>query len=152
MASVCAHVAFAPRLQVPTLTVGRVADADRPYDGDYHGWQLTIGLRAGARLLSEVGWSRDDIALPGGRFRNDLVPLNVSYAFTRLTTLARLQGLIQYSRQASTLSSNIHLALLDRSGTRFFLVCNDRGDTSPFTSDDLLGRSFVAKYTRLLDY
>jgi len=34
------------------------------YDGDYHGWQLTIGLRAGARLLTEASWSRDDITLP----------------------------------------------------------------------------------------
>ncbi len=119
------------------------------YDGDYHGWQLTIGLRAGARLLTELGWNRDDIALPGGTFRNDLVPVKVSYAFT---SLASLQGLIQYNRQASALSSNIRLALLDRSGTGFFLVYNDRRDTSPFTADELMGRSFVVKYTRLFDY
>jgi hypothetical protein len=87
--------------------------------------------------------------LPGGTFRNDLVPLKVSYAFT---SLASLQGLIQYNRQASALSSNIRLALLNRSGTGFFLVYNDRRDTSPFTADELLGRSFVAKYTRLFDY
>jgi len=119
------------------------------YDGDYHGWQLTLGLRLGARLLSEVGWSRDDVTLPGGRFRNDLVPVNVSYAFT---SLASLQGLVQYNRQASTLSSNVRLALLDRSGTGFFLVYNHRRDTSARRPDELLGRSFVVKYTRLFDY
>ena len=119
------------------------------YDGDYHGWDLTVGLRAGARLLSELGWKRDDITLAGGRFRNDLVPMKVSYAFT---SLASLQGLIQYNKQASSLSSNIRLALLNRSGTGFFLVYNDRRDTSPFTPDELLGRSFIVKYTRLLDY
>jgi hypothetical protein len=119
------------------------------YDGDYHGWSLTLGLRAGARLLSELGWNRDDITLPGGRFRNDLVPMKVSYAFT---SLASLQGLIQYNRQASTFSSNIRLALLNRSGTGFFLVYNDRRDTSHFTPDELLGRSFVVKDTRLFDY
>jgi hypothetical protein len=119
------------------------------YDGDYHGWSLTLGLRAGARLLSELGWDRDDITLPGGRFRNDLVPVKVSYAFT---SLASLQGLIQYNRQASTFSSNMRLALLNRSGTGFFLVYNDRRDTSSFTRDELLGRSFVVKYTRLFDY
>jgi hypothetical protein len=119
------------------------------YDGDYHGWQLTIGLRAGARLLSELGWSHDDVTLPGGSFRNDLVPVKVSYAFT---SLASLQGLIQYNRQASTFSSNIRLALLNRSGTGFFLVYTDRRDTSPYTADELLGRSFVVKYTRLFDY
>jgi Domain of unknown function (DUF5916)/Carbohydrate family 9 binding domain-like len=119
------------------------------YDGDYHGWSLSLGMRAGARLLSEIGWNRDDITLPGGKFRNDLVPVKVSYAFT---SLASLQGLIQYNRQASTFSSNIRLALLNRSGTGFFLVYNDRRDTSSFTPEELLGRSFVAKYTRLFSF
>jgi hypothetical protein len=119
------------------------------YDGDYHGWSLTVGLRAGARLLSEIGWNRDDITLPGGKFRNDLVPVKVSYAFSNL---ASLQALVQYNRQASTFSSNLRLALLNRSGTGFFLVYNDRRDTSSFTPEELLGRSFVAKYTRLFSF
>jgi hypothetical protein len=119
------------------------------YDGDYHGWNLTVGLRAGARLLSEIGWNRDDITLPGGKFRNDLVPVKVSYAFT---SLASVQGLIQYNRQASTFSSNIRLALLNRSGTGFFVVYNDRRDTSSFTAEELLGRSVVVKYTRLFNF
>jgi hypothetical protein len=89
------------------------------YDGDYHGWQLTIGVRPTTRIQAEIGWNRDDITLPGGRFRNDLVPVKASYAFT---SLASVQGLIQYNKQASTFSSNIRLALLDRSGTGFFLV------------------------------
>ena len=58
------------------------------------------------------------------------MPLKVSYAFT---SLASVQGLLQYNRQASTFSSNIRLALLNRSGTGFFLVYNDRRDTSAFT-------------------
>jgi hypothetical protein len=77
------------------------------------------------------------------------VPLKVSYAFT---SLASLQGLLQYNRQASTFSSNIRLALLNRSGTGFFFVYNDRRDTSPFTPDEVLGRSLVVKYTRLFNY
>jgi hypothetical protein len=119
------------------------------YNGSQVGWQFTVGLRAGARLLSEIGWNRDDITLPFGSFTNDLVPIKINYAFT---SLANLQGLIQYNRQASTLSSNIRLALLNRSGTGLFLVYNDRRDTSDFTSEELLGRSFVVKYTRLFDY
>jgi hypothetical protein len=119
------------------------------YDGDYHGWSLTIAMRAGARLLSEISWSNDQIRLPGGYFRNDLVPLKVSYAFT---SLASVQALLQYNRQASTFSSNIRLALLNRSGTGFFLVYNDRRDTSSLTPDEVLGRSFVVKYTRLFAY
>ena len=121
----------------------------RYYNGDYQGWRLTVGLRSGARLLSEIGWTRDNITLPGGSFQNNLVPVKVSYSFT---SLASVQGLVQYNRQASTLSSNIRLALLNRSGSGFFLVYNDRRDTSPFTPDEVLGRSFIVKYNRLFDY
>ena len=121
----------------------------RFYDGDHAGWELSLGMRLGARLISSAGWSRDNITLPFGSFTNDLIPLNVSYSFT---SLASLQGLIQYNRQSSTLSSNIRLALLDRSGTGLFAVYNDRRDTSDVTSDTLLGRSFIVKYTRLLDF
>jgi hypothetical protein len=119
------------------------------YNGDYHGWSVSVGLRAGARLISSVGWSRDDVKLPVGDFRNDLVPVRVSYAFT---SLASVQALVQYNRQASTLSGNVRVALLNRSGTGFFIVYNDRRDTSTFTPDDVLGRSFVVKYTRLFTF
>jgi hypothetical protein len=119
------------------------------YDGDHFGWEVGFGARVGARLISSAGWNRDDITLPFGRFKNDLVPINVSYSFT---SLASVQGLIQYNRQSSTVSSNIRLALLNRSGTGLFAVYNDRRDTSDFTSDSLLGRSFIVKYTRLVDF
>ena len=121
----------------------------RFYDGDHWGFEVLLGARAGARLLSSIGWNHDDIKLPFGHFRNDLVPLNIGYSFT---SLASLQGLLQYNRQSSTISSNIRLALLNRSGTGLFAVYNDRRDTSDITSDTLLGRSFIVKYTRLLDF
>ena len=119
------------------------------YDGDHYGWEAGLGLRLGARLISSVGWNRDVITLPGGRFTNDLIPTSISYSFT---SLASVQGLIQYNSQTSTISSNIRLALLDRSGTGLFLVYNDRRDNSAFTREELLGRSFIVKYTRLLAF
>jgi hypothetical protein len=119
------------------------------YDGDYSGWGLTVGMRLGARLISEVGWTRDDVKLPAGDFTNDLVPVKVSYAFTSLMSL---QGLIQYNSQASTVSSNLRLALLNRGGTGLFVVYNDRRDTADLASEALLGQSFVVKYTRLIDF
>jgi hypothetical protein len=119
------------------------------YDGDYVGWELSLAMRIGARFLTEIGWDRDDVDLPGGSFTNDLVPLKVSYAFT---SLANLQALIQYNRQTSAVSSNIRLALLDRAGTGLFVVYNDLRDTSSFTPYELVGRSFIVKYTRLFDF
>ena len=119
------------------------------YGGKHYGWEVLVGVRMGARLISSAGWNRDDIKLPVGGFKNDLVPMNISYSFT---SLASVLGLIQYNRQTSTLSSNIRLALLNRSGTGLFVVYNDRRDTSDFTSEELLGRSFIVKYTRLVDF
>ena len=120
----------------------------RFYDGDFLGWDATIGFRVGARLISEVGWDHSDVDLPWGSFTTDLIPIKVAYSFT---SLANLQALIQYNKQRSTISSNLRLALLDRSSTGLFLVYNDRRDTSSFTREELLGRSFIVKYTRLLD-
>ena len=96
------------------------------YDGDHFGWEFSLGVRLGARLITSAGWNHDDIKLPFGNFKNDLVPINVSYSFT---SLASVQGLVQYNRQTSTISSNIRLALLNRSGTGLFAVYNDRRDT-----------------------
>ncbi len=121
----------------------------RFYDGDHFGWEVALGVRLGARLISSAGWNRDDIKLPFGNFKNDLVPINVGYSFT---SLASVQGLIQYNRQTATISSNIRLALLNRSGTGLFAVYNHRRDTADFTGDTLLGRSFIVKYTRLVDF
>ncbi|MEQ1911284.1 MAG: DUF5916 domain-containing protein [Vicinamibacterales bacterium] len=119
------------------------------YDGDYRGWETTFNVRLGVRLLSSLGWNRDDITLPYGSFKADLLPLKVTYSFTNL---ASVTGLIQYNSQTSSVSSNIRLALLERSGTGLFVVYNDRRDTSALTRETLLGRSFIVKYTRLLNF
>jgi len=120
----------------------------RFYNGDFLGWDATIGFRAGARLISEIGWDHSDIDLPWGSFTTDLIPLKIAYSFT---SLANLQALIQYNKQTATVSSNFRLALLNRSNTGLFVVYNDRRDTSSFTREELLGRSFIVKFTRLLD-
>ena len=119
------------------------------YNGDYSGWEANVAMRAGARFVSEIGWTRDDVTLPTDSFKADLVPLKISYSFTNL---ASIQGLIQYNNQLATVSSNIRLALLTRGGTGLFVVYNNRRDTSGLAPDVLLGQSFVVKYTRLLDF
>ena len=119
------------------------------YDGDKTTLDLTVSARSGAKLLTSVGYRRNDVSLPTGDFKTDLVTTRVSYAFT---TLASLQALVQYNSQTSQFSSNVRLALLNRSGTGFFFVYNDRRDTSSLNPEELLGRSFIVKYTRLFDF
>ncbi len=119
------------------------------YDGDFDSLEATVNWRLGARFVGSTGWTRQNIDLPYGKFHTDLVPVKVSYAFT---TLANIQALVQYNNQSSSLTSNLRLALLDRNGTGLFLVYNDRRDTTDFTPATTLGRSFVVKYTRTIEF
>ncbi len=119
------------------------------YDGDFDSEELTANVRVGSRFIGNVGWTRQHAELPGGTFTTHLIPLKTSYAFT---TLANVQALVQYNSQTSQFSSNIRLAVLNRSGTGLFVVYNDRRDTTDFTTIETLGRSFIVKYTRLLDF
>jgi hypothetical protein len=119
------------------------------YDGDAIGFESSLSSRIGARFIGSVGWNRQNIELPGGSFHTDLIPVKLSYSFT---TLASIQALVQYNNQSSLFTSNIRLALLDRSGTGLFVVFNDRRDTTLFNPYETLGRSFIVKYTRLFDF
>jgi hypothetical protein len=119
------------------------------YDGDFQALELTSDYRFTARLTASVGWTRQDIDLPGGSFVANLVPVKASYSFTNL---ASVSALVQYNGQSGLYSSNIRLALLNRSGTGLFVVYNDRRDVLSSTSYDTVGRSFIVKYTRLFDF
>ena len=77
------------------------------------------------------------------------MPVKANYSFT---TLANLSALVQYNGQTGQFSSNVRLALLNRSGTGLFVVYNDRRDVLSSTPIETLGRSFVVKYTRLFDF
>ncbi|MCM3878474.1 MAG: carbohydrate binding family 9 domain-containing protein [Vicinamibacterales bacterium] len=120
------------------------------YDGgSYYGWESTFGARMGARFITSVGWTRNLVNVPYGKFTNDLIPIKVGYSFT---SLASLEGLLQYNSQTATFSSNIRFALLNRSGTGLFVVFNNQQDTSRLTPTATLGRSFVVKMSRLFDF
>jgi Domain of unknown function (DUF5916)/Carbohydrate family 9 binding domain-like len=119
------------------------------YDGDFDAYETSMSWRASARFLGTLGWTRQHVDTRYGNFHTDLVPVKVSYAFS---TLANVQALVQYNNQTSLLSSNIRLAVLNRSGTGLFVVYNDRRDTTDFNPYETLGRSFVVKYTRLVDF
>jgi hypothetical protein len=119
------------------------------YDGDYKSIELTASARLGALFTASTGWTRQLVDLPAGSFTSDLVPLKVAYSFT---TRVSLQALLQYNSQSTLVSSNIRFAVLQRSGTGLFVVYNERRDTSSFDPHEILGRSFVVKYTRLVDF
>jgi hypothetical protein len=52
------------------LSAALVHKIGRYYNGDYHGWRVTVGLRVGARLLSEAEWTHDDVRLTSCRSKS----------------------------------------------------------------------------------
>ena len=128
------------------------------YDGTYRGYSATLNGRIGATFQASIGLNRDEVDLPGGKFTTNLIPIRVNYSFT---PLRRLEALIQYNSQTASVSSNIRLVMLNRSGTGLFLVYNDLRNTANFDRFDddtgflvpnVMGRSLIIKYTRLFDF
>src|SRR4030095_14957916 len=120
----------------------------RYYDGPFQSIELTNDYRFSARLTATIGWTRQHASPSAGEFVTYLLPIKASYSFT---PLASLSALLQYNSQTAQFSSNIRLALLNRSGTGLFVVYNDRRDMTNYTPLETLGRSFVIKFTRLFD-
>jgi hypothetical protein len=144
---------LAQQVAVPALTIGRAADGKRAViDGrvDHDAWaaaepfsafiQQDPNEESPATELTEIrffstsrictsGWS---VSTPSratfssakaGATRTLLTPARSVFSSTR-SMMARM------NRQASTISSNVRLARLDRRGTGFFVIYNDSRDTS----------------------
>jgi Domain of unknown function (DUF5916) len=119
------------------------------YDGNFQGFEINSDYRITPKLTASLGWTRQDIDLPYGDFVNNLIPIKANFS---LTTLTNLSALLQYNGQTGQFSSNVRFAWLNRSGTGLFVVFNDRRDLLSSTDVETLGRSFVVKYTRLIDF
>ncbi len=119
------------------------------YDGDFNGFEVSTEVRITPQATASLGWTRQDIELTYGNFVNDLIPIKANYSFTTLTNIS---ALLQYNGQTGQFSSNVRFAWLNRSGTGLFVVFNDRRDLLSSTALETLGRSFVVKYTRLIDF
>ncbi len=119
------------------------------YDGDFNGFDIQSDYRITPNATASIGWTRQDIKLPYGNFVNNLVPMKGNYSFTPLINVS---ALLQYNGQTGLFSSNVRFAWLNRSGTGLFVVYNDRRDLLSSTALETLGRSFVVKYTRLIDF
>ena len=120
------------------------------YDGDFKSLEITSDYRFTLANDGQRSAGRGRTSTcRSARSSTNLVPIKASYSFT---PLASLSALVQYNGQTAQFSSNVRLALLNRSGTGLFVVYNDRRDTTRFTPLETLGRSFVVKYTRLFDF
>ncbi len=111
--------------------------------GDKRTTSGDVTLRYGDRSSATAAVSYNDVSLPEGEFTTLLTSLKLGYFFT---PRIYMQGLVQYSDQVDTWSTNLRFGWLNTAGTGLFLVYNDVQGFD--TLEGPQGRSLFIKYTR----
>ncbi len=116
------------------------------YSGKKSAYTLGALLRPNYHVTLSVNYTRNDIRLPQGNFKTDLVSTRVDYSFT---TTMFLNALIQYNTDAGQWTSNVRFNIIHRPLSDFFLVYNERRQTN---SRNLIDRAIIAKLTYTIGY
>jgi hypothetical protein len=115
------------------------------YDEGYkHTYTLSGTFRMNHHFNSSVSYTHNNISLPYGRFKTNLMNLNLDYAFT---TTMFLKALLQYNNSSQEWSSNVRFNLIHRPLSDLFVVYNERRDA---VSGNLIDRAFVTKITYMV--
>lgn len=137
-------VAFRPdssrRLQTPSGRWG----AGPFYGGYKHTYTLSETLRVNHQFNTSLSYTHNNISIPGGRFRTNLLTSRVNYSFT---TSMFLNALVQYNSDSRQWSSNVRFNIIHRPLSDFFLVYNERRNS---VTGDLLDRAIIAKLTYMI--
>ena len=116
-----------------------------PFYGGYkHTYRTTGKLRLGHRFNLSVSNSHNNINLPEGHYKTNLLNVRANYAFS---TSAFLNALVQYNSDARIWNSNIRFNLIHRPLSDLFLVYNEQRDSN---TGDLLDRTILAKITYMI--
>jgi hypothetical protein len=103
----------------------------------------TLGVRVGDKFNSTFTYGRNDIELPGGDFKTNIIGARLSYSFT---PRIYIQSLIQYNDVDDIWSANVRFGWIKQSNSGLFVVFNETRNGS-----DLVNRSFIIKYSYLID-
>ncbi len=118
------------------------------FGGSRSSLRPTAKARAGENLNLDVGWTRNDVRLPAGRFVVNLIRTRLSYSFSpRLF----VQALLQYNDHADRFSTNLRLGWLQTANTGLFIVYNETRDTFGSDSWPVQDRVLTVKFSRLFD-
>lgn len=109
----------------------------------------TVRLRVGETFTTETSYSLNDVDLPWGRFRTNLVRSRINYSFTPRTFV---QSLLQYNDRADLWSMNVRFGWLQAANTGLFIVYNDtRYLYDLIERPERKDRSLILKYSRMFD-
>ena len=119
------------------------------FGGDRLRFNPQFRVRVGERFNTEVGWDRNDVDLPGGRFVTNLARARVSYSFSPRVFV---QSLIQYNDRANLWSSNFRFGWLQQANTGLFIVYTDSHlIDDPVFVPRYAERSLIIKISRMFD-
>ncbi|MBI4457013.1 MAG: carbohydrate binding family 9 domain-containing protein [Acidobacteria bacterium] len=114
----------------------------------YTGYKHTYGLggtfRLNHKFSTSFSYTQNNINLPQGHFKTDLLTTRVNYSFS---TFMFLNALIQYNSDARQWSSNIRFNIIHRPLSDLFIVYNERRDS---ISGGLVDRALIGKFTYMI--
>jgi hypothetical protein len=139
------HATWRTNASAPFSVNGRF-DVGDFYDGHRQSYGGGAALRVGGRLNAAITESRNQIQLQAGSYTTDLITARVEYGFS---TIAFANALIQYNTDAREWTSNLRFNVIHHRLSDFFLVFNERRDTS---TGGLLDRALVAKVTQMVAF
>ena len=124
------------------VNVGSFLSGDRvnPY--------ATVILRPSSSFSGSIRVDHNDVDLPEGAFKTNLYGLRLSYF---ITPSISVQSLTQYSDRADIWSTNVRFGWIDDAGSGLFVVFNQANGIEALSRDTPLNRSFVIKYSKLLN-
>ncbi|NIR43745.1 MAG: carbohydrate binding family 9 domain-containing protein [Gemmatimonadetes bacterium] len=114
------------------------------WDGDR--WSAGAAVKYNSPHVGvELGYSHNDVDVPGGAFTTDLVQTRI-----QLAASTRLFGnaLIQYNSQTGAFSANLRIDWIHRPGSDLFIVFNERRNVEGGVWEPV-SRAFVVKVTYL---
>ena len=117
------------------------------FGGDRVALAPSLRLRAGEAFNGELGWTHNDVDLPGGSFETNLGRLRLSYSFTPRVFV---QALAQYNDRADHWATNLRFGRLQSANTGLFVVYDEARDLGS-AGTGVPDRSLIVKYSRLFD-
>ena len=115
------------------------------WDGEKDSLQLGFGFQPGYQFGAEVSWGHDDISLPSGNFKTNLVTTRWRYSFSPIMFL---NALIQYNDTREEIASNLRFNFTYKPLSDFFLVYNERRSTT----GEVTERALIGKLTYVFDF
>jgi len=116
--------------------------------GDKVSPYATLTFRPSSSFSSSLRIDHNNVDLPQGRFETNVLGLRLSYF---VTSRISVQSLTQYSDRIDTWSTNVRFGWLDDAGSGLFVVFNQANGFDTLAMDTPLHRTFVIKYSKLLN-